>query len=152
MLDSADDEKKGVLKEESAKIVLEALYVARYNRLDLLWSVNALAREIMKRTVNCDKRLHRLICYMHFISHLEMQCWVGDRPEDIQAALFAEASFASWLGDSKSTSGAVLVLMGPNTYVPISCFCKKQGSTSNAATESELTSLDAALRVEGIPA
>ena len=89
---------------------------------------------------------------MHFTSHLELQCWVGDNPEDIQLALFADASFASWLGDSKSTSGAVLVLMGPNTYVPISWFCKKQGSISNSSTESELISLDAALRMEGIPA
>ena len=44
LLDPADDEKKGVLKEESAKRVLKALYVARYNRIDLLWAVNALAR------------------------------------------------------------------------------------------------------------
>ena len=42
--------------------------------------------------------------------------------------------------------------MGPNTYVPISWFCKKQGSISNSSTESELISLDAALRMEGIPA
>ena len=89
---------------------------------------------------------------MHFASHLELQCWVGDKPEDIQLALFADASFASWLGNSKSTSGAVLCLMGPNTYVPISWFCQKQGSISNSSTESELISLDAALRMEGIPA
>ena len=44
------------------------------------------------------------------------------------------------------------MLMGPNTYVPISWFCKKQGSISNSSTESELISLDAALRMEGIPA
>ena len=42
--------------------------------------------------------------------------------------------------------------MGPNTYVPISWFCKKLDSISNSSTESELTSLDAALRMEGIPA
>ena len=152
LLDPADDEKKGVLKEESAKIVIKTLYVARYNRIDLLWAVNALASEVTKWTINCDKRLRRLVCYMHFASHLELQCWVGDRPEDIQLALFADASFASWLGDSKTTSGAVLCLMGPNTYVPISWVCKKQVSISNSSTESDLISLDAALRMEGIPA
>ena len=89
---------------------------------------------------------------MHFTARLEMQCWVGDKPEDIQLAIFADASFASWLGDSKSTSGAILCLKGPNTYVPISWFCKKQGSISNSSTESELISLDAVLRTEGIPA
>ena len=152
LLDPHDDVNPGRLKEESAKIVLKALYVARYNRVDFLWSVNALAREVTKWTVNCDKRLHRLMCYMHYTAHLEMQCWVGDPPEDLQLALFADASFAGWLNDSKSTSGAILCLMGPNTYVPISWFCKKQGSISNSSTESELISLDAALRTEGIPA
>ena len=122
------------------------------NRTDLLWAVNSLAREVTRWTVNCDKRLHRLVCYMHFNVDMQMECWVGDNPIDCQLALFADASFASWLGDSKSTSGAVLVLMGPNTYVPISWFCKKQGSISNSSTESELISLDAALRMEGIPA
>ena len=33
-----------------------------------------------------------------------MQCWVGDRPEDIALALFADASFASWIGDSNQCS------------------------------------------------
>ena len=151
-LDPADDLVRGELKEESAKIVLKALYVARINRTDLLWAVNSLAREVTIWSVNCDKRLHRLICYMHFSVDMQMECWVGDDPKDCQLALFADASFASWLADSKSTSGCILVLMGPNTYVPISWFCKKQSSTSNSSTESELISLDAALRMEGIPA
>ena len=41
-LEPKDDETRGELKEESAKIVLKALYVARYNRTDLLWTVNSL--------------------------------------------------------------------------------------------------------------
>ena len=126
-LDPADDLVRGELKEESAKIVLKALYVARINRTDLLWAVNSLAREVTRWSVNCDKRLHRLICYMHFSVDMQMECWVGDDPKDCQLALFADASFASWLADSKSTSGCILVLMGPNTYVPISWFCKKTG-------------------------
>ena len=69
---------------------------------------------------------------MHFTVDMQMECWVGDDPIDCQLALFADASFASWLGDSKSTSGAMLVLMGPNTYVPISWFCKKQTCISNS--------------------
>ena len=81
-----------------------------------------------------------------------MQCWEGDDPKDCQLPLFADASFAAWLGDSESTSGCFLVLMGPNTFVPLSWFSKKQGSIRNSSTESELISLDAALRVEGIPA
>ena len=56
---------------------------------------------------------------MHFTSDKEMECWVGGDPKDIQLAMFVDASFNSWLGDSKSNSGAILCLMGPNTFVPI---------------------------------
>ena len=90
------------------------------------------------------------MCYMHHTAEIELQCWVGDHPKDIQLALFADASFASWLGDSKSTSGCFLVLMGPNTFVPIYWFCKKQGSVSNSSTESELISLDPCIIVMGV--
>ena len=60
-------------------------------------------------------------------------------------------SFAGDLQDSASTSGCYLVLMGPQTYAPISWFCKKQGPVSHSSSESEVMSLDAALRMEGLP-
>ena len=56
------------------------------------------------------------------------------------------------LKDSKSTSGAYLVLIGPRTYVPITWFAKKQGAVSHSSSEAEVISLDASLRTEGIPA
>ena len=37
----------------------------RIGRLDILWSVNKLARSITKWTKACDKRLNRLISYIH---------------------------------------------------------------------------------------
>ena len=39
-----------------------------------------------------------------------------------------------------------------NTFVPISWMCKKQTSVSHSSTESEIISLDAGLRLDGIPA
>ena len=38
------------------------------------------------------------------------------------------------------------------TFVPISWMCKKQTSVSQSFTESEIISLDAALRMDGLPA
>ena len=38
---------------------------SRVARPDLLSSVNMLAREVSRWTAACDRRLHRLICYMH---------------------------------------------------------------------------------------
>ena len=41
---------------------------------------------------------------------------------------------------------------GSYTFVPISWMCKKQTSVSHSSTESEIISLDAGLRLDGIPA
>ena len=41
---------------------------------------------------------------------------------------------------------------GSRTFVPISWMCKKQTSVSHSSTKSEIISLDAGLRLDGIPA
>ena len=70
-------------------------------------------------------------------------CWLS---------LFSDASFAGDLKDSKSTSGAYLALVGPSTFVPITWICKKQTAVSHSSTEAEIVSLDAGVRMEGLPA
>ena len=45
-----------------------------------------------------------------------------------------------------------LCVFGSHTFVPISWVCKKQTSVSHSSTESELISLDAGLKLDGIPA
>ena len=52
----------------------------------------------------------------------------------------------------KSTSGGILCIFGSRTFVPISWMRKKQTSASHSSTESEIISLDAGLRMEGLPA
>ena len=41
---------------------------------------------------------------------------------------------------------------GSHTFVPVSWMCKKQTSKTHSSTESEIISLDAGLRLDGIPA
>ena len=43
-------------------------------------------------------------------------------------------------------------IFGSQTFVPISWMCKKQTSVSHSSTESEIISLDAGFRMDGIPA
>ena len=100
-----DFEAKGELSAQAAKIVLKALYMARMSRLDCLWTVNVLARDVTRWTRACDKRLHRLISYLHHTKDWMQTCFVGDSALDCRLALFADASFAGDLTDSKSTSG-----------------------------------------------
>ena len=55
----------GALSKVCSQIVLKCLYLARIGRPDILWSVDKLARSITKWTKACDKRLCRLISYIH---------------------------------------------------------------------------------------
>ena len=107
---------------------------------------------VTKWTIACDKRLHRLICYIHHGQSFILLAYVGDTADKIKLVLFVDASFAGDINDSKSAGGAFLILIGPNTFVPISWICKKQGQISHSSTEAEVISLDAGLRLEGIPA
>ena len=68
------------------------------------------------------------------------------------ADCFKTPIFEGDLEDSKSTSGGTLCIFGSHTFVPISWMCKKQTSVSHSSTESEIISLDAGLRLDGIPA
>ena len=141
----------GKLATIASKSVLKVLYLARVGRPDLLWTVNDLARNVTKWNVACDRRLHRLISYLEHTREWVQTCFVGDPPEECKIVMYVDAGFAGDLTDSKSTSGATLFLVGPNTFVPITWLCKKQGAVSHSSTEAEVIALDAAMRMEGIP-
>ena len=96
--------------------------------------------------------MHRLISYIDSTEEHVQVCIVGDGPEECKLALFSDASSAGDLRDSKSTSGAFLALVEPNTFVPLTWMCKKQGAVSHSSSEAEVVSLDAGVRMEGIPA
>ena len=130
----------------------KCLCLARVGRPDILWSVNKLARSIKKWTKACDKRLNRLISYIHHTCEYKQYCYVGNIAKQCRLGLFQDSDFAGDLEDSKSTSGGTLCVLGTHTFVPISWMCKKQISFSHSSPESEIISLDAGLRLHGIPA
>ena len=66
----------GELSNTCSQIVLKCLYLARIGRPDILWSVNKLARSITKWTKACDKRLNRLISYIHHTCEYKQYCHV----------------------------------------------------------------------------
>ena len=77
---------------------------------------------------------------------------MGNTAEQCKLGLFQDSDFPEDLQDSKSTSGGTLCVFGNHTFVQISWMCKKQTSVSHSSTESEIISLDARLRLDGIPA
>ena len=139
-----DFESKGVLSPVASKIVLNVLYLACTRRLELLWTVNDLARNVTKCNPSCDKRLQWLISYIECTKDWVYTCIVGDRSEQCKIAMFVDASFAGELQDGKPTSDVFLFL--------VDWLCKKQGAISLSSSESEVIALDTGLRLEGIPA
>ena len=142
---------KGALAGNAARIVLKCLYLALHGRPDILWTVNSLAREVTKWTVACDKRLWRLISYIHATYDWALTNIVGNKAHECKIAVFVDSNFAGDLKDSKSTSGCFIALVGSSTFVPITWFCKKQTAVSHSSSEAEVIALDAGMRIEGVP-
>ena len=77
-------------------------------------------------------------------------CHVGNTAQHCRLSLFQDSDFAGDLEDSKSTLGGALCIFGSRTFVAVSWMCKKQTSVSHSSTESEIISLDACLRMDGL--
>ena len=86
------------------------------------------------------------------MSEFKQYCHVGNTAQQCRMGLFQDSDFDGDLQDSKSTSGGTLCIFGSHTFVLIRWMCKKQTSISHSSTESEMISLDAGLRMDGIPA
>ena len=145
------NESVGELSTVCLQIALKCLYLARIGRPDILWSVNKLARGITKWTKSCDKRLARLISHFHHTSEDRQYCYVGNTAQQYRLGFFQDCDFAGDLEDSKSTSRGILCNFESHTFVRIRWMCKKQTSVSHSSTEAEIISLDAGLRMDGIP-
>ena len=79
-------------------------------------------------------------------------CSVGNTAQQCRLGLLQDSDFAGDFEDSKSTLRGILCIFGSHTFVPRSWMCKKQTSVSHSSTEAEVISLDAGLRMDGIPA
>ena len=100
--------------------------------------MNKLARAVMKWTKVRDKRLARLIAYIHHTCEYRQYCYVENTAQHCRVRFFQDSDFAGDLEDSKSTSGGILCVFGSHTFVPISWMCQNQTSVSHCSTEAEI--------------
>ena len=98
-------ESVGKLSKVCSQMVLHSLYLVRIGRLDMLWSVNKPAGSVTKWAGACDRRLARLISYIHHTSDYRQYCLVGNTAQHCRLGLCQESDFVGDLEDSKSTSG-----------------------------------------------
>ncbi len=134
-------------------MVLETImYSARVARYDLLKPVAFLAKRITRWDVTCDRRLHRLICYIHKTKDECMMGWIGDDPTELTGRLFVDADFAGCPYTLKSTNGCHFDIQGPNSRFPISSGCNGHTSTAQSSTEAEIASMNAGMKNRSDPA
>ena len=146
----AEEEPRGSLAPIATRVLMKILFAARMARFDLLRAVQGLAARVTKWSADCDKALHRLVSYIHHTLDVKLTAFIGDPIEQCRLWCFADADHAGEY-DNRSTTGCFLVLLGPNTYFPLTAFSKKQTSVSISSTESEVVAANISLRSVGLP-
>ena len=111
-----------------------------------------LAKHITVWSANDDKRVARLIGYLHNKSHeySPVMC-IRDPPELLNLSLYCDADFGGDIRSMRSTSGFVLAVSGPSSFAPVSWGTKRQSVVSRSTTECEFVSLSTAVFSEAIP-
>ena len=101
------------------------LYVARMARFDLFRVTCRLATRVTKWSKRDDKRLHKLVCYVHSSLEQRQVGFIGDSPSDCTLNLFTDADFAGDAVSQRSTSVVHLAMMGRYTQFPLQGISKK---------------------------
>ena len=118
-------------------LLTNCLEMLVFGRPDTLWSVNKLAISLTKWTQACDRRLAKLISYIHHTNDFRQYCHVGHTAQRCRLGLLQDSNCASDLEDSNINLRRRL---GSRTFFPVSWMCKKQTSVSHKSTESEIIS------------
>ncbi len=125
--------------------------MARIGRPHILWSVNKLARSVTKWTQACDRRLARLISYISRVITANNVMWAM-RLNIVDWGYF-KIQTLHWILKTQNPHQAEFCefLEVEHLYLSLG-MCNKQTSVSRSSTESEIISLDAGLRMDGLPA
>ena len=143
---------RGALAPHAASILMKLLYAARIARFDLLRSINTLARNVTKWSIQDDAKLYHLMCYVNSTLGKRMIGWVGNDMKDLSSALYADADFAGCAQSLRSTSGSHMHIQGKRTRFPLAGGSKRQGCVSHSTPEAEIVAADVTLRTMGLPA
>ena len=146
-----ENESVGELSKVCSQIVLTFLYLAHIGKPDFLWSVNKFARSITKCSKACDKRLNRLISYIHHTCEYKQYCHVGNTAKQCRLGLFQDSDFAGDL-DSQRQHLEEFCAFSKVTRLCQSVGCARNWLQFHTALQAEIICLDAGLRMDVVPA
>eukprot|EP00439_Symbiodinium_sp_Y106_P015140 s5314_g2.t1 len=79
----SDFEEKGLLAESASKILMKVLWCARLARPDLMKPISDLTRKVTCWSLADDKKLYKLMCYLHSTPKLSLTCKIADSMDDL---------------------------------------------------------------------
>ena len=103
-----------------AMIAMTVMYPGRVARFYLFSTAGFLAKRITCWDRECDRRVHRLMCYVMATADEASYGWAGEDPAELTPHLFADANFAGCPYRLKSTNGCSFGIQGPYKH------CTKQ--------------------------
>ena len=148
---TSDWETRGQLADAASRVLMKSLWLARLSRPDVMKPLSDLTRRVTCWSTADDKRLYRLMCYLHSTPERSIAHTMGDKPESLKLSLYTDADHASDVEHAQSTSGMLLCLEGERTFWPLAWASKKQTATSRSTTEAEVISLAHGVFSEGLP-
>jgi len=140
---------QGQLGHIAAMMLMTLMYSARVARYDILQAINYLAKRITRWDAKNDRRLHRLMCYVHATADYNMMGFMGDDPRYLTLHCFCDADFAGCPYTLRSTSGCHFDLQGPNSRMALGAGSNMQTSTAQSTPEAELASLQEGMKKRG---
>ena len=146
-----EGDERGVLQPIAASVLMKVMYGARMARWDLLKIIQLLATRITKWSKDCDKALHRLICYINSTKHYVLSGCIAEDEQNLELRLYVDADFAGDRPSYKSTSGVYLTLAGSDSCFPLSAKAARQTAVSHSTVEAEVAAADVAARSIGLP-
>jgi hypothetical protein len=141
----------GRYADKAASFLMKALWLARCQRADLLFSISALARDIHAWTVASDMRMERLYSYIAAtVSHsLVGRVKKGSIPK---LRSWVDSDWGGCEKTARSTSGSWLELVYEDGVTfPVDYGSARQTATSSSSTEAEVVALSKVMRDKALP-
>jgi hypothetical protein len=142
----------GRFQQHSASVLMKLLYGARMAAPWLSVPIQRLARQVHRWTAECDRRLHRLYCYVHSSIEQVLKGTLSTADFDVvHIDFWADADLAGDLFSTKSTSGRFVELVGKEgRSMPLHWGSKQQSSTQRHTQGAETVALATGLAEDGL--
>ena len=129
---------------------MKVLWMARLCRPDLMKSIGDLTRRLTQWSVADDKRLYGLMTYVNSTQNYVLEGSIKDSMDNLRISLYTDSDHCSGIERTKSTSGVLMAIEGPNSFYPLSWASRRQ--TANGRSTTEAISLASGVFSEGLPA